>query len=121
MAKIIIPGRKKTIAVIIGSVSTSKEDILECRDFLERFFYYDEIRDPITDRESDDTFDLLKEQRKYVEYIANASHIIVVKKPDGTVEESTSYEMAMADFFHKPVIEWKKPNINLCNGGIVGW
>lgn len=91
------------IATIIGSLSCSSE-ILKAAEFFRKELQFDVVHDPIANNVGDHT--LTTVQRRYIDYISEADVIVLVRKPDGSIGESTSYELALCDFFQKPVVTW---------------
>lgn len=95
----------KPIITIIGSITKSKEDIQKAEDFFKALGFY--VIDPLTNNNESIPADTLYDiQFRYIGYIMNSNCICVVRKEDGSIGESTSYELAMADYFKKPVILW---------------
>lgn len=78
---------------IIGSVTKSREEILACRDYLTSKGI-EFIHEPVSNTE---TFqNLYQVQLQHLKWMDNADIIVVVPKPDGSIGESTSYELAYA-------------------------
>lgn len=95
---------EKEVCVIIGSISKSKDDILKAKDFFESLNF--KVIDPITNNQNkNDT--LIDIQLRYVKYLnEGASVVCLVKKPDGTIGESTSYELAITKYLNIPYCVW---------------
>lgn len=106
--------------VIIGSLRNADEIKMAKQTILSQLSYrgYLEIVTPV-DEEFQDNLSLSVDsgrsltlaslfeiQKRYVGHILSSDLVIVVPKDDGSIGESTSYEMAMASYYDKPIFIW---------------
>lgn len=94
------------IITIIGSVKENEKDMAIMKEFLSRLRNV-VIYSPL-DNQNGTIYDL---QRAYIDKIAESNLVIAISKPRKCggpwslhFGESTTYELAMADFFGVPVI-----------------
>lgn len=104
---------KKMIVTVIGSITASKDKMIACKKFFERFGH--EVRTPVDDGVQE--LSLIGIQTIWIDYIEESDLIVAIPKvlqleshgssrQELTFEESTSYEMAIANKFKKPVVFW---------------
>lgn len=91
------------VVTIIGSLNQSSGPIQDAAKLFENLGF--EVHDPLTNNKNkDDT--LYSLQCRYLKYIEESDFVILVRKPDGSIGESTSYELAFSTYLGKPIVEW---------------
>lgn len=102
------------IITIIGSVTVNRDEMRKCKKFFEKLGY--QVYIPIDDPEHE-KLPLLEKQRRWINHIEESDLIVAVSKIrilDNCENvqlgimfgESTSYEIAIAEKFQKPIIFW---------------
>lgn len=104
---------KKMIITVIGSITKSKDEMIACKKFFERFGH--EVHTPID--EGVQILPLVEIQETWIDRIEASDLVVAIPKvrqlgrhgsgrQDVTFGESTSYEMAIAKKFKKQVVVW---------------
>ena len=104
--------KEKNTVVIIGSLTKSMNMILRAVRWCKRHSdIIDKIYDPIMNNNVCEGESLTDIQLRYINYIKDCDFVILIKKPDGTIGESTSYELALSYYFEKPVFCFREDEL----------
>lgn len=91
-------------AFIIGSVTSSKHDIINA-ERMANSFKYTTFR-PIFPGEMDSDIDKVAKMTRAIELISDSDLVVVVPKPDGTYGDYTLFEWSLAKFWEKEIVIW---------------
>lgn len=94
----------KPKVTIIGSITKSEKKIQEAACFFQALGF--SVKNPLTNNEETENDTLFDIQLRYIRYITSADCICLVKKDDGSIGESTSYELAIAAYNNIPICVW---------------
>lgn len=92
----------------MGQLVRQKNDILDCVEIISDVIGKNiKIVNPLTgDNKYYNDLNLITKQLKYIDFISKSDNIILIRKPNGEIGESTSYELAMAMYFKKNILEY---------------
>lgn len=106
-----VKNEKKMVIIVIGSVKVSEINIRTVAKYFEDFGHV--VYTPLD--EETKHLPLIAIQRLYIDKIKASDLIVVVPKKnilyDVEIGESTSYEIAMAKYFGKPIVYWQAGGI----------
>ena len=91
-------------AFIIGSVTSSKHDIINAERMANSFKYI--TSRPIFPGENGGDLDKIALITRAIELIHESDLVVVVPKPDGTYGDGTLYEWSLAKFWRKEIVIW---------------
>ena len=90
---------KKDTVTIIGSINSSKEEIKKAIVWCYKNMNIGKVYDPIKNNSDAEHKPLWSIQLRYINCIKESDFAILIRKPDETIGESTSYELALCCYF----------------------